>query len=54
MICDLPKWWAFLAYDGFKSHVNVTDTLDFLAGDSIKVGKEEAGASAFNQAHDKF
>ena len=25
MICNLPKWWAFLTYDGFKSHVNVTE-----------------------------
>ena len=26
----LPNWWSFLTDDGFKSHVNVTDALDFL------------------------
>ena len=25
MISDFPNWWAFLTYDRFKSHVNVTE-----------------------------
>ena len=54
MIRDFPKWWAFLTYDGFKSHVNVTEGLKMFAEERIRVGKEEAGTSAFNQAYDKF
>ena len=54
MICDLPKWWDFLTYDGFKSHVNVTDSLEFFSEESIKVSKEESGTIAFNQAYDKL
>ena len=54
MIRDFPKWWAFLTYDGFKSHVNVTEGLEFFTEERIRVGKEEAGTSAFNQAYDKF
>ena len=54
MISDLPKWWDLLTYDGFKSHVNVTEGLEFFAEERIRVGKEEAGTSAFNQAYDKF
>ena len=54
MISEFPKWWAFLTYDGLKSHVNVTEGLDFFAEERIRVGKEEAGTSAFNQVYDKF
>ena len=54
MIRDFPKWWAFLTYDGLKSHVNVTECLIFFSEERIRVGKEEAGTSAFNQAYDKF
>ena len=54
MIRDFPKWWAFLTYDGFKSHVNVAEGLDFFAEERIRFGKEEDGTSAFNQAYDKF
>ena len=54
MIRDFPKWWAFLTYDGFKSHVNVTEGLKTFAEERIRVEKEEAGTSAFNQAYDKF
>ena len=54
MIRDFPKWWAVLTYDGFKSHVNVTEGLKTFAEERIRVGKEEAGTSAFNQAYDKF
>ena len=54
MIRDSPKWLAFLTYDGFKSHVNVTEGLEIFAEESIRVGKEEAGTSAFNQAYDTF
>ena len=54
MISDFPKWWALLTYDGFKSHVNVTEGLEIFAEERIRVGKEEAGTIAFNQAYDKF
>ena len=54
MICDFPKWWAYFTYDGFKSRGNVTEGLERFAEDRIRVGKEEAGTSAFNQAYDKF
>ena len=54
MIRDFPKWWAFLTYDGLKSHVNVTEGLKNFAEERIRVGKEEAGTSAFNQFYDKF
>ena len=54
MIHDFPKWWAFLTYDGFKSHVNVTEGLEFFAEERIRVWKEEAGTSVFNQAYDTF
>ena len=54
MIRDFPKWWAFLTYDGFKSQVNVTEGLKFFTEERIRVGKEEAGTSAFNRAYDKF
>ena len=53
MICDLPKWWAFLTYDGFTSHINVTEGLENVAEERIRVGKEEAGTSGFNQSYDK-
>ena len=43
-----------MAYDGFKSHFNVTEGLEKFAGDRIRVGNEEAETSAFNQACDKF
>ena len=54
MIFDFQKWWSFLTYDGFKSHVNVTEGLEILAEESIKSGKEEAGIISFNQAYDKL
>ena len=54
MMCDFPKWWSLIKYDGFKYHVNVTDALKMFAEERIKVGKEEAGTSAFNQVYDKF
>ena len=54
MIYDFPKWWSFLTYDGLKSHVNITDAFKSFAEESIKLGKEENGKRAFNQAYDKF
>ena len=54
MIRDFPKWWDFLTYDVLKSHVNFTEGLEMFAEESIKVGKEEAGTSAFNKAYDKL
>ena len=41
MICDDPKWWSLLTYDGFKYHMNVTDALERFAEERIKVGKED-------------
>ena len=54
MTCDFPKWWFLLTYYDIKSHVNVTEGLKMFAEERIRVGKEEAGKSAFNQAYDKF
>ena len=54
MICDFPKWWAFLTYDGFKYHVNVTEGLEFFAEERIKVGNKEVGTNDFYEAYDKF
>ena len=54
MIFDFPKCWSFLTYDGFKSHMNVTDALGIFAEEMIKVCKEEVGISDFNQSYDKF
>ena len=54
MIRDFPKWWAFLTYDWFKSHVNVTEGLESFAEERIRVGKEEAGTSPLNQSYDKL
>ena len=54
MICGFPKWWSFLTYDGFKSHLNITYAIGFSSEERIKVGKEEAGTSNFDQAYDKF
>ena len=54
MIRDSPKWLAFLTYDGFKSHVNVTEGLEKIVEERIRVGKEEAGTSAFNESYDKL
>ena len=54
MICDFPKWWSFLTYYGFKSHVNFAEGLKVFAEEGIKVGKEESGTSTFNQLYDKF
>ena len=54
MICNLPYWWAFLSYDGFKSHMCVTEGIKDFADNWIKVGKEESGTSYFNQAFDNF
>ena len=54
MIREFPKWWAFITYDGFKYHVNVIEGLEKYADERIRIGKEESGTNAFNQAYDKF
>ena len=54
MICDLPELWEFLTYYVFKYHMNVTEGLKVFPGDRIKVVKEEAGISTFNQMYDKI
>ena len=35
MIFDFPKWWASPTYDGFKSHANVTEGLNFFVENKI-------------------
>ena len=54
MIRDFPKWWAFLTYDVFKPHANVTEGLEKFAEERIRVGKEETGTRDLNQAYDKL
>ena len=54
MIHNFAKWWVFLTYDEFKSHVNVTEGIKMFAEERIRVGKEEAETSTFNGAYDKF
>ena len=54
MICDLPTWFSFLKYDGFKSHVNFTEGLETFAEERVRIWNEEAGTSALNQDYDKF
>ena len=54
MIRDFPKWWAFLTYDEFKAHTNVTEGLGKFAEDRITVKKEEEGTRNFNKAYDKL
>ena len=46
MIRDFQKWWALLTYDGFKSHINITEGLGIFAEGSIRVEKKEAGTGA--------
>ena len=44
LICDLPKWWVFITYDGFKSHVNVTEGLRIFAEERIQAKQDKAQA----------
>ena len=53
VIRDHPDWQAFLTFDGFKSNVNVNESLEIWAENKIRVGKEEAGTSHVNQAYDQ-
>jgi hypothetical protein len=53
VICDYPHWNVLLTYDGFKSHVNVTEALEVFAQHNIVVVKEESGASDTNQSYDQ-
>ena len=54
MISYFPDWWIFLTYDSFKSHLDVTEDLDFFAENRIKVGKDDSGTNTFNQLYDYF
>ena len=54
MILDLPTRCSFLTYDVFKSHINVTESLEFFVEVRIEVGKEAAGTRIFYQAYDKL
>ena len=54
MIHDFSKWWAFLTYYGFKYHGIFTEGLKTNYEERIRIGKEEAGTKAFNQAYYKF
>ena len=53
VIRDLLDWQAFLTFNGFKSHVNVNESLEIWAENKIRVGKEEAGTSHVNQAYNQ-
>ncbi len=52
-IRDHPGWDVFLTYDGFKSHVNVTDGLETLTENTIQTVKKEAGISQLYQSCDQ-
>ena len=54
MVSDFSECWKLLTYYGFKSHVNVTEGLNFVLEERIKVDKEEAGTRTLNQTHDNF
>jgi hypothetical protein len=43
-----------VTYDGFKSHVNVTEALEVFAENKIIVVKEESRSSDTNQAYDQL
>ena len=43
MICDFAKWWAFLTYDGLKSHVNVTEGLEKFQRRGSRLGRRRLG-----------
>ena len=53
VIRDHPDWWCVLTYDGFKSHVNVTEALQSFYDNKIRIVKEEAGTSHVNQPYDQ-
>ena len=43
VLCQLPTvryhpdWWNLLTYDGFKSHVNVTEALETFYHNKVRV-----------------
>ena len=43
-----------MTYDGFKSHVDVTEALEVFAENKIIIVKEESGSSDTNQAYDQL
>ena len=53
VICDHPNWSDLLTFDGFKSHINVGETLDCWSVNKIWTVKEEAGTSHVNQAYNQ-
>ena len=53
VVKDHPDWWLLLTYNGFKSHVNVTEALEKFHMHKIRVVKEEAGTSHVNQAYNQ-
>ena len=53
IIKEHPEWWTLLTFDGFKSHVNVTEALKTFHQNKIRVAKEEAGTSHVNQPYDQ-
>eukprot|EP00957_Ditylum_brightwellii_P183419 13971816-Ditylum_brightwellii.AAC.1 len=53
VIRDHPDWEALLTYDGYKSHVNVTEALAIFAQHNIVVAKEESRSSGTNQSYDQ-
>ena len=53
VIRDHPDWELLLTLDGFKSHVNVQETMTIWSQHKIRIAKEEAGTSHINQAYDQ-
>ena len=53
MVIDHPDWIVSLSFDGFGSHVNVTEALDIFKKHNIRIIKEEAATSHINQAYDQ-
>ena len=53
VICDHPNWELLLTLDGFKSHVNVQETMTEWSKNKIRIAKEEAGTSHVNQAYNQ-
>ena len=49
MIRDFIDLWALLTYGEFKSHVNVTEGLNYVSRGRIKVEKEDSGTKPLDK-----
>ena len=52
MILVFTQLWALLTHDGFKYNMNITEVLGVFTEQKIKVGKQKAMTSSFNQVYD--